>query len=335
MTTVNLVKNIDRHHNMVLIGAGKTAYRLNEVAYFEDAAVVEKLYGGELAASFTKAKALGAPHVFVVNCQSPSDYVRSIDVVRQQDFTYLIPVSIYAESSFYCAESERYVTYAEMFLEKMSGCNDTTILMTTRPAALFEDLDAQLADARSALRKIRSGLFGELSYGNLAIVLNGLKDYAGNLALGAAYCTTDIPDLPILDYGEAVFDTDLFDVEDMEVGFFKNNVLRKATPEHLVNFHPGGAQKLVAVDRIVKYIKREFNLDAFVGRLYSDYTRIKIIDRLESFLESQLGYTLDDYSVDGIEWTPNTAGSGTLTLRFSIWPVHVIEKCDVVTTKDV
>ena len=334
----NLTREVNIHKTMLLIGAAATANRLNEITYFESEKTIADIYGGDLSKAYAQAKSLGAEFVFTMNVKRPADYIKAAQALCQYDFAYIVPISLTAEDSLFDANRKRTVTYGHMFVETMAGCNNSTVIMSGKHASLYETIDDALDHMGEVCDGIKAGMQSGIPGNNLVVLMNNLESYAmSNVPLTASLCGSDIQEHPVGPFGAAVFDVDLFDVGDKEYGFFKNNTNRDTTAEHLVNFGAVGPTKLLAVDRITKYIVRELDLSGFVGRLYSEYTRLKIIKRMEEFLDAQIGYIIDDFRIESVSWSPSAtaAGSGILTLRFSIWPVHSIEKIDVVTSREV
>ena len=333
----NLAREVNIHKTMLLIGAGETVQYLNEITYFESVESVAETFGGDLANAYSQARSLGAEYVFTMNVQRPADYLKAAESLCQYDFTYIVPISLTLDQGFYDPGRGREVSYAHMFVESMSGCNNSTVIMCGRHASLYETLDDLLEHMNSVCQDIRSSVQQALPGNNLVALLNNLTSYSmSNVPLAASLCSSDIPEHPAGPFGAAVFDVDLFDVGDQEYGFFKNNTNRDTTAEHLVNFDVLGPTKLLAVDRIVKFIVRELDLSGFIGRLFSSYTKIKVLKRLEEFLDAMIGYVIYDYQLGEILWetSAESPGSGILTVGFSLWPVHSVEKIDVVTSKE-
>jgi hypothetical protein len=331
----NMVLSVDKHKTLLLIGAAATMRYLNELTYFETQDTVDAEYGGALAAAYKDAKKLGAKYVFTLNVRRPQDYIIATEILKQYDFTYIAPISVFAEDSYYDADISRNVTYSQLFVEQLAGNNDSTIIMTGPHASSFETLDDMIDNLRDSTKAIRRTLPSYLPGQNLAVIANNLKDFnLANVAIAGSFCGCEINEEPIGPFGDAIFDIDLFDVVDAEFGFFKNNTRVATSAEHLINFCAGGPIKLVEVDRVVKYIKRELDMSGFIGRLFSEYTRMKIQERLENFLEAQIDYVIDDYEIGQISHELTESGAIRVIISFSIWPRHAVEKVDVITSQE-
>jgi hypothetical protein len=163
------------------------------------------------------------------------------------------------------------------------------------------------------------------------MVANNLQNHEfANLMVACALCTTDYSKYPEADFGPAIFDIDDFDVDDLELIYFKNNKLTSTTIENLKNFRIEGDQaKIINIDRVIKFIERELDFSEFRGKIYTDYIKLKIYNKLNEFLQSIINVAIRDFDITSIEFVTTTPGIGLILNVFSIVPINSIESFDI------
>lgn len=326
-------RNVDRHKTLLIMGAGGTNYRLNEIAYFDSQAAVENLYGtSELTDAFIAAKAIGAPHVFLANIQYATDYIEMVDIVKQHDFTYIAPIGIRFSDTFYNPLLQRPMTYTELYTEQVGESGNALLMMTDSRASLYEDLDAFLKDMAIKISSFKSIAQKAIVYGrNVCLVANNLVNHRyANLALAAAMCVTPLGEYPSYDFGEAVFDIDDFDVGGNELVYFKNNILVPTSVENLKNFRKEqDAAKIINIDKVIKFIDRELDFSAYQGKIFTDYVKLKLYNSLKDFFESNRSISIRDYQIQSIEFVKTSAGTGRIVNRITIVPINSLEGFDI------
>jgi len=329
----SLYTNVNRHKNILIIGKAATDYKLNQISYQSSESAVKSLYGAsQLTDAFVLAKSMGVPDIFLANIQTQTDYIELIDVIKQYDFTYIVPLGIKFYDSFFNPVLNRLMTYAEFYLENIGNINNALILMTDNHASLYENIDAFLGDMSEKIDRFKHVAQKALLNGrNLCMVANNLQNYEyANLVLACALCTAEYSKYPEADFGPAIFDIDDFDVENLELVYFKNNVLTDTTVENLKNFRTESDQaKLINIDRVIKFIERELDFSEFRGKIFTDYIKLKIYNKLNEFLKSIVGVAILDYEIKSVEFVVTSPGAGSILNTFSILPINSIEEFDI------
>lgn len=326
-------RDVDRHRTLLILGEAETDYRLNEIAYFDSALAVENMYGNsELTDAFISAKKIGAPHIFLANIRYATDYIDMVDVIKQHDFTYIVPIGIKFSDTFFNPILQRPMTYTELYTEQIGSSGNALLMMTDNRASLYEDLDDYLKDMFRKITSFRSIAQKAILYGrNLCLVGGNLVNHRyANLALASAMCITPISEYPSYDFGEAVFDIDDFDVGSNELIYFKNNVLLQTTVENLKNFRKEqDAAKIINIDKVIKFIDRELDFSSFRGKLFTDYVKLKLYNALTEFFNQNRNVTIRDYKIQSIDFVKTSAGAGRITNRITIVPINSLEGFDI------
>ena len=188
-------KNIDPHKNILIMGAGSTNYKLNEIVYFSTSASIENLYGtSELADAYAIAKQFGIKDIFVVNIQVKLDYISILDVLAHHDFSYIIPLGFKLSDEFYDPIQQKIRTFTELYVSTLGITNNSTIIVTDEHASLYQDIDSYINDMSSKISDFKNKYKNALVYGNnLIFIGNNLVNYnKSNLVLGCALCSTNV-----------------------------------------------------------------------------------------------------------------------------------------------
>jgi hypothetical protein len=318
---------------MLILGAAETDYKINEISYQSSINAVSQLYGDcELTEAFIKAKEIGVPDVFLVNINTKTDYIDLIDVIKQYDFTYIVPLNIKFSDSFFNQELNRLMTYTELYLQEIGSNSNSTIIMTDEHASLYEYVDDFLKDMFSKIKSFKQAAQKALNYGNgLCLVANNLKDHPyANVLIASVLCVTEYKEYPTYNFGDAIFDIDDFDVNKNELAYFKNNILTDTSIENLKNFRNyQDAAKLVNIDRVIKYIDRELDFSQFSGKIFTNYIKLAINNKLKTFLTSIKNTAIRDFTIKSIDYISTSNGSGYVRNTFSILPYNSIEEFDM------
>jgi hypothetical protein len=331
MSESSIAQTVNKHKNMLIIGSGKTNYMLNKITYFDTHQAVLESYGeSKLTSAFKIAKDFGVPNVFLMNVKRSYDLFDITATLKHNDFTYIVPVDLMMSDCYNDPyRNNQRISYCQYLLEDIGNFNDSTIIVTDKHASLYEDLDAFLDEMLGLSKTFNGSVSKSLQGQNLLFVANNLVNHQmANVVLASALCVCDLGEYPQIDFGPAIFNIDTFDAPG-ELAFFKNNIQVKTTVENLLNFHQIGPEKIVTIDRIIKYIKREIDFSEFKGRPFSGYQKLRIEKKITAFLQSLKGYIIEDFFIESI--TPYQDAPGTVTVlnRFDIWPINSTEKCSV------
>lgn len=328
---VDITKPINKHKSMLLLGGAKTNYKLNEVTYFDTVQAVVESYGDcNLTEAFKVAKRFGVENIFLMNVKHAHDYFDIITTLKHNDFAYVVPVELLMSDGYNDAyHGNKRITYFQYILEEIGGFNDSTLVVTDKHASLYEDMDAFIGEMNGLIDQFHINTSKNLQGQNFIFVANNLVSYQlANVVLASALCVCDLDIYPTLEFGPAVFNIDTFDVES-ELVFFKNNSIAETSIENLLNFGEDGPQKIVTIDRIVKYIKREIDFSEFKGKLFTGYQKLRIEQKLKIFLQSLKGYIIEDFYIESITPYQGDPGAVVVLNRFDIWPTNSIEKCSI------
>jgi hypothetical protein len=324
---------IDKHSNMLIIGKGDTDFSIANPTYEEDPTEVAKRYGpnSELTACFLKAQALGVEYIFLMNIRNHYDFLSISDTIEQNDFAYVVPISIYLSETFTdVSNSNHETTYFSYLMNHLNIHNRSVFITTDKHASLYEDMDAFIKDMNDVEKKFCTNCYPGVNKENMIFVANNLEEtkYA-NIYLAAALCTTDISLYPTANFGTAIFDIDQYD----GIGswaYFKNHYLCDCTVENLLNEAPlGSSQKIVTISRICKLIEREIDFTEFKGRQYTEYQRLRIAKKLELYLKTLTGYAIYKYKIESVQAYRGDPGTVTVLNRFKIWPVNSIAEITI------
>jgi hypothetical protein len=326
-------KSINKHKNMLIIGEAATNYKLNEISYQSSVDAVNQLYGSsQLSDAFSIAKRLGVPDVFLINVGIQTDYIDLVDVIKQYDFTYIVPLGIKFSDTFFNPILNRPMSYSELYLDSVGQNGNALILMTDCHASLYEDVDSFLDDMRDKITSFKYTAQSTLRNGrNMCLVANNLNDYDfANLMAACAICVSAYSVYPTAEFGAAIFDIDDLDIGNLEMCYFKNNTLVPTSIENLKNFRiENDSVKLINIDRVIKFIERELDLSEFKGKFFNDYIKLKIYTKLTEFFKGIVNIAISDFNINSIEFVTTTSGAGSIINKFTLQPINSIESFDI------
>lgn len=329
----NMEIAIDKHSNMLIIGKAATKYSYKTISYEDNYYDVLQKYGdSDLTSAFKIAKDNDVEFIFLLNIQNNFDLFSVINDLKQNDFTYIVPINLLIEDYFYDTyNNNRKTYYIEYLLDNINSSNESIFILTSKHASLYEDQDAFLEDMNNISKSIDESITSKSFRENLIFVANNLKDYPmANVILATSLCTTDMSIYPTSNFGEAIFFIDEF-CTTFNFAYFKNHIEVPTTVENLLNFKLYGPEKIVSVQRIIKLIKRELDLSEFTGKLYSEYQRIQIYKKIEAYLCSLVGYVIYSYDIESVEPYKNKNNPCTVTVLsfIDIWAKNCLEKCSI------
>ena len=325
---------VDKHSTLLLIGSGATNYALKNVTHETDYESVLRNYGeSDLSRAFQIAQDMGVEYIFLLNVRNSYDYFDIGEVVKQGNFTYIAPVSVYMSDMFSDAyKGGKSVSYVAYLLSLVSvPNNESVVIATDKHASLYEDLDAFIEDMGTAESRFQRSCGGGMNMENIVFVANNLqKNRYANVVLAGALCVADIPEYPTGDFGKAIFEIDSFD-NPGNWAYFKNHEGALTSIENLINFLPKSSEKIVSVSRILKMIKREIDFSEFCGKAYTEYQRMRIERKLDLYLSRLKGYVLYRFKINSVQGFRDTYHKGTITVRclFDVWPVNCLDRCHV------
>lgn len=322
-------------NSILIIGPADSTYGLNQIIKHDSKKLVAGLYGdtSDLTQAFNIAFDMGVKELYVANAHTKTSYIDIMQIARQYDFTYIVPIDIRFSEKAFNKQLNRHQAFAEIFLRTVSVMADSIIVMTDNHASLYEDIDHYLDDMLSKIRSFKIEAESYLDNGRqLWFVANNLEDVKySNIILTAMMCTTKLPNYPDHAIPNAIFEIDDIDVGSNELIYFKNNHYANNSIENFVNFHNEyNAYKIAPIDMVIRKINEDIDLTHFAGRLFNNQIKLKIQSTLQEYLSSIKGKLIRDYAIISIESYLDTDHSYILVIHFKILPINSLEECDVV-----
>ncbi len=266
-----------------------------------------------------------AENISVLNLDSWDDLKEEEELFNQHIFTYIIPIGLRLSDSYdNIFEQKRYL-YAQL-LVWMTNNVPSTVIMTGIHASYFNTLTEYLAYEKSEI-DATNGYFYNLQKNNLIYVSNGLQNYTQANVVLAGMLLNDLGDYPLPDFiGNAYWDTDYCDVN-MDLVWFRNNYLRPTTVENLKNFAGDFFIKTVMVDRIIKWLKRNWpDMNDYIGTAFTNYKLVKIVEQSEEYLKSFVDWIIYDYKIISVDTEQYADSSIGIHIHYEIWPKFTTEK---------
>lgn len=326
-------KDIDKNKSILIIGEAATNNNINKITYYESEASVLDVYGeSELLIAFKTAKNLGAKHIFLCNIKRKEDYIEVIEIVKQYDFAYVTPLNLLASDYFYDANRNgKKVYYSQFLTESITDINNTLFIFTDKHASLYESFDIFLDHYKNTVNSIKSGLSTKTDKTNLCVITNNIiGEKFSNVILAAELSKVNAGKYPKIKQYEILYDIDIFDIGFIELSYFKKHQDSQVTVENLLNFEESHKpEKVIVIDMIVKYIKRNLDLSYFSGQTFAAYQKLRVEKAIEDFLEPLVGDMIFKYKINNILMIKEQAGVGRIDAYIDIVPMNSIESFTV------
>jgi len=325
---------VNKHTNILIVGKAATDFARKEVVYSESLQDVLEKYGeSPLADAFCTARRMGVEYIFLMNLKQDQDYFDVVDTLADGDFAYVVFTSLFISDTFRDTYDSSLVHFTFAYLLGAIGKNgNSTYIITDKHASLYEDIDSYLDDMRTQQKAFLRHCSGRSKLRNVIFVANNLKDYpVATVPLAAALCATPINEYPTSQYfGEAIFDIDQWDYP-LDMAYFKSNVTRETTVENLLNMDRDIApEKVVFVDRLLKYIMRELDFQEFKGKIYRPYYKMLFNQKLVKYMDSLLDFIVKEYTIDSIEaYYDEEPGTVSMLARMTVLFVGCLESCTI------
>jgi hypothetical protein len=320
--------------SILLIGLGTNKYNLNKIVEVPDLITVKSRYG-ENSCFFNAYKTLNRfnkiNNIFILNLDTWEDVKDQDSLFEDMNFDYICPLDLKLDDIYFDSFYNRNLTYSQLLLLMLHNSISTMIISGLR-ASSYETLDAYL-DAEILMLDRTEERFSNLRKENLMYVANNLKSYEyPNVVLAALMTTTDYAEYP----GSSLLGEVIFDIENVDVPqrliYFKNSYLTGTTVENLVTFSRDTNFRIGTVNRILKYFYfHNANLDKFLGKPYSEYTKVLIQDEIEKWLEGLKGWIIYDYSIKEIIQLSAIDGGVSINTKFEIKPKFTTEVITLTT----
>ena len=313
---------------ILLIGIDHNKINLGQIYETNKYADLVELYGNEsiFAEPFRILQnQFYAESISVLNLDAWDDLKDEEELFRQQYYTYIVPLDLRLSDSYNDFFEQKQYLYAQL-LTWMTGRSFSTVIMTGLHASSFNTLTEYIAYEQREIAAA-NGYFYNLQKNNLIYISNGLQNYSQANVILAGMLLNDISQYPSSDIiGNAYWDIDYSDIN-FDLVWFRNNHLRATTLENLKNFSDHPIIKSVFIDRIVKWIGRNWpDANSYIGTAFSDYKLIKITEQSETFLKSLTGWIISDYKILSVTTEQYKDSSVGIHIRYEITPIFTTEK---------
>lgn len=312
-------------NTIAFIGPAKTDYALGQISIFNNLRQAKEAMGDcSLIRAYEEADEKGLS-VVLINSKTPTDFVNAANLLRFQDYRFIVPIGINMSDKFYYRPKKRQVYYMEILLDQISESN-TSILVTDRHASNYLNIDHYLKTMKDIVKDFKSIAHKSLLFNgeNLYFVANNLKDEEfSNIKLAIALCLTKVGHFPIYNFGEALFDIYPIDIN-YEMIFFQNNTNVYTSIENYVNFRlDKDLKRYGEISTIAKFIILNLNFDYLKGRTYGDHIKMRIFDKCNTFLASIVNKSIIKYSIDNISLNHIGPGENSISIEISVIPISI------------
>lgn len=322
--------------NILILGYGGNSRNIGIIKNIDTYNHLCDLYNSDsnLAEVYKILSDFGCTDISVMNLSMDdiNSYVDAIEIIKQFDFKYVIPADVYIGNTYYDTTTCTNIHLLDYMVKTMYGCNETVIVATDKHASLYEDIDNFLDD----MAVIESGIEGAIglkNHGeNLLFVANNLEDFKfANAVLVAAIDRTAVNQYPVSDkFGNAIFDIDFADIKNNSMIYFRSHDDRSTTIENLLNLNSKvKPQKIVTINRILKYMLREMDFSEFDGKFYTDYQKLQVKKKLIKYMDIYTGFILTDYKINSVDFYKTGPSVGIIVSKISVWPINCFESCDL------
>lgn len=281
-------------------------------------------------------------NVFTVNCRTYLDFLTVMESVLHYNFSYVVPMGIRLEDTFYNPSSKKYEYYIDYFLYLIEEYQSiTTIIMTNNHAKDYDDIDKYLRYCKKSFNDYYKHMVAdnnnyvlfEKNGSDMLYVLNNLKDvkYA-NAVLAAQLSVENYTMYPKNVSFEPYYSFDKNDISNYSFCYHKyNHLLNSTSIDNLVNLRlADDVYKNALIDTMIKCVLRKLNLDKYKGRLYNAYIKLQIQNSLEVELDSMIGLYFKDYKINNVGFVKTEMTSGYIYIELSVMPYGFMDYINVV-----
>lgn len=324
--------HVDVNSNLLIIGRASSFFGLREINYATKYDDVLEHYGEDspLMEAYKTAYNEGVKDIFLLNVHQKSDYFEIIDLIKQNDFSYIVFSDLFLSDTFQDS-LHMHLTHSffAYLLGSMGRDTESVFVVTDKHASLFEDIDSFMNHMDYEVRLFKKRCAPIANLENIIVVANNLKQTTqASVLLASKLCTTSARDYPSGFSGEAIYHINKYD-RPGNYAYFKNHPDGKVTIENLINCLPGGPEKIVSISRILKFIKRTLNLDNFKGSLFNAYVKVQIEKQIDEYLSKLKGDLIHSYKISDTQAFRGTFGVVDVVCKYEVLPINCIEKCSL------
>lgn len=341
----NMDKFDSTKNNILLLGKADTNEERCNIINPRGLDNAKMLYGesSELFAAYKQCFSITkAYNIFTANCQTYSDYTRMMDLVLHYNFTFVVPMGLKIEDTFYNEKSKQYEYYIDYFMYLIENyqCR-TTIIMTNAHAKDYYSIDDYLDYSNKILDEYYAHTFKDndnyslyrKNGSDIIYVLNNLAEvqYA-NAILAAQMSIENYSQYPQNVVYETYYNIDSLDVKDKSYAYHKYNYLNNTTSiENLVNMRLyEDVYKNALIDTMIKATFRSLDFDQYRGRLYNAYIKLQIERSAKVSLDKMKGIYFKNYEIKNIGFVKTESSAGYIYIELLIMPYGLMEYIDVV-----
>lgn len=323
----------DVHTSVLLIGVARTNKYLLQVVKPESLDEAYETFGScPLTEAYSIVrKGHEDKDIFIMNLESLHGYLDAANILREYEFSYIVPVDVFMSDFFYDPTANgRRTYYVQYLLQQLQSNLGTAVLVTDEHASLYEDIDEFLDDMNEKLIAFKANALSTERRENLLFIANNVSGVTyGNAVAMHMILNSDVGEYPYeVEPQKAIFDIDHTDkVNDMV--YFKNHADGVMTIENLLNMYAGESPiKIFQNYRICIYIGKEMDFDEEIGSVFASYKKQKILMDASALLNSFQGTLLEDYYIDDVYAEEDYSRPGTvkIVLKYGIRPIGCTER---------
>ena len=281
-------------------------------------------------------------NIFTCNCMTYSDFLNVMDLVLHYNFSFVVPMGIRMEDTFYNEKSKQYEYYIDYFMYLIEEYQSiTTIIMTSNHAKDYDNIDDFLKHNDKVLEDYFTHTYRDndnyslykKNGSDIIFVINNLVDilYA-NAILAAQLSLDDFTEYPKnIDY-ITYYDIDKLDQKNNSYAYHNYNHLTKSTSiDNLVNMRLyEDVYKNALIDTLIKSILRLLDFDKYKGRLYNAYIKLQIERSVKDTLDDLKGIYFKNYEIKNVGFVKTEDTAGYIYIELLIMPYGFMEYIDVV-----
>lgn len=322
---------LDLNNSILILGKASNNNLTGEIIRAKDYDDVLKAYGdSELTRAAQYVLSSGVQEVYLYNCYEVEHYISIVNKLHHYEFNFIIPIGLSISDKFYNKSISQEMTYAEFYLDNLPEETKSVIIMTDKHADLYEDMDHYMFSTEDLLYEVKDNAIEPTNekWTNLIFVCNML----GHVEYSSVVLATQLSLGQIGHYPEDImhgtsYDYDSFDILNRDICYFKNNLLdRKTSIENLVNMRVSeDPYKSVLVDLVLKYIKRNLNLDKYKGSRFNSYIKIQIANDIKAFMNPLVGNNIKNYLIKSINFVLTGPNVGNVLIEMEVTPRGTFE----------
>lgn len=281
-------------------------------------------------------------NIYTANCRTYNDFLVVMDLVLHYNFTFIVPIGLKMDDTFYNEKTNTYEYYIDyfMYLIEEYQCI-TTIIMTGNHAKDYDNIDDFLEYNNNVLNSYYKHTMNDSDnyaiYKNngsdLIYILNNLENVAyANVILAGQLIINDFTKYPRnIDY-LTYYDIDHSDTKGKSYAYHQINHLTGDTSiENLVNMRLyEDVYKNALIDLMIKTVLRKLDLDQYRGRLYNAYIKLQIKKQAVALLNTMKNVYFKNYEIKSIGFVKTESTAGYIYIELSIMPYGFMEYIDVV-----